>query len=409
MKLKKFIKAIKLFSISLLVLSASSLGLAQSDLPSDLQTKLNSFQSFYTPVIPELVKPTVVSLELNSAQRYGIVVLENENPTPQAWQKITQYSNPVSVVESSPLIGAPSSLSDNKYQTFAEFDLDQDSSEAFVVLESKQTFSSNSLSLSLEDNVELPDNIAIQAWIENDWKTLKAFDTLDSLRSSYIDFPETSAQKWKIQFKHYQPLRLNEITLNESKSGSNKTTEYRWLARPDKTYTIYADSENSVYIPTAESGDLKSSSLDVTALEKTEAQVNPNFTEADSDNDGLIDKNDNCPYTANPDQIDVDANQKGDACEDFDGDGISNLEDNCPEHANYAQYDEDHDGIGDTCDSEESRPIEKMPWLPWAGMSLNGYANHESSKKFRNPKLNTFRDFSSNFLAFSAKNPLHSP
>jgi len=363
-------KRLKILLIPALVLAFVATGYAQSDLSTELQAKLNNFQTIYTPSIPELVKPTVVSLELDTKQQYGIAVLEDGGQNPQAWQEVRHYDNQLTIVENSPIIGPALNFLDNNYKTFAEFNLDQDEGQAYIVIESEQTFSSNSLSLNLEDAVELPDNIAVSAWIGNDWKTIKAFDTLNSLRSSYVDFPETAAKKWKIEFIHYQPLRLNRITLNESKAGAKKTVEYRWLARPNHTYTIYTDAETSTYISTAESGDLKSSDLDILVLDKTEAQPNPDFKEADSDSDGLIDKEDNCPYTANPDQTDIDSNQKGDACEDFDGDGISNLEDNCPEHANYAQYDEDHDGIGDTCDSEESRLTERMPWLPWAAMGI---------------------------------------
>jgi PKD repeat protein len=59
----------------------------------------------------------------------------------------------------------------------------------------------------------------------------------------------------------------------------------------------------------------------------------------DSDGDGIIDAEDNCPADSNPDQIDTDADGLGDVC------------DNCQEVANPDQTDADADGTGDLCDS----------------------------------------------------------
>lgn len=58
---------------------------------------------------------------------------------------------------------------------------------------------------------------------------------------------------------------------------------------------------------------------------------------AELDSDGIVDREDNCPYDANPDQA------------DSDGDGIGDLCDNCPNRANPAQTDSEGQGVGDSC------------------------------------------------------------
>jgi len=84
----------------------------------------------------------------------------------------------------------------------------------------------------------------------------------------------------------------------------------------------------------------------------------------DSDGDGISDNKDNCPMKKNSEQLDSDADDVGDICDDFpsdpdndiDGDKVSGIRDNCKQDYNPNQEDSDGDMIGDICDDFPSDP-----------------------------------------------------
>jgi CSLREA domain-containing protein len=92
----------------------------------------------------------------------------------------------------------------------------------------------------------------------------------------------------------------------------------------------------------------------------------------DLDQDGIVNTQDNCPLSSNPQQIDTDSDGVGDVCDncsamanpdqiDTDSDGIGNVCDNCLEIANPDQIDTDADGSGDSCDFNDSNHTDPEP------------------------------------------------
>lgn len=123
-----------------------------------------------------------------------------------------------------------------------------------------------------------------------------------------------------------------------------------------KTFTCDDVGENEVQMWVTDNSGNQSYCLVTIDVQNNGANI-PNCEpeEDDTDGDGIVDSEDNCPYVPNPYQEDEDEDGIGDACEevdnDYDDDGVPDDEDNCPLIANPYQEDEDEDGIGDACDN----------------------------------------------------------
>ena len=138
----------------------------------------------------------------------------------------------------------------------------------------------------------------------------------------------------------------------------------------------------------------------------------------DNDGDGVLNENDNCPNTSNPNQEDNDNDRVGDECDnclnvsnenqlDTDNDGIGNscdtdddndgaldINDNCPLIVNPLQEDMDYDGIGDECDDIDNNALPNLKpsglSVQVSGTTYDAYSANNFVPKLKNGELHSF-------------------
>ncbi|THH39290.1 PKD domain-containing protein [Neolewinella litorea] len=155
------------------------------------------------------------------------------------------------------------------------------------------------------------------------------------------------------------PLTVNLSGGSSSDSdGSIVTYKWTWGAETltgAEVSHVFTTGTYSVTLTVTDNDGATAS--DVVNIEVFDAGV-------DSDGDGIVDSEDNCPDTPNPDQsistfyADTDGDGYGDpnnfiqACEQPAG-FVANADDNCPTVSSPDLTDTDNDGIGDACDNDD--------------------------------------------------------
>lgn len=333
----------------------------------------SAFQQVQYVTVSDIVVPTVVSVPINPASHTSRTYAVYDDATGEfvASQLFTQTDviDLVNRAEVESVNVVAARLVDNSRVTSVDFPVSETAESRVVVTlfnNKSEPITADRVQLDLAQHVSLPTTISVRALVDGEMKTVVA---PRAVQRSVVTFPETTAATFTIELTYVQPLRINEINLSQGRVVSEASHELRFVAEPGAYYAVYSNPDRSVSLPRVERIQL-SSDEDVRLVNATQPEQNIYFVSADVDEDGVRDLLDNCVRVANPDQTDLNGNQKGDACEDFDRDGVLNHVDNCQGDPNRNQSDEDSDGIGDVCDDEESRVTERHAWVPWVGMAL---------------------------------------
>ncbi|KKT79902.1 MAG: Thrombospondin [Parcubacteria group bacterium GW2011_GWF2_44_8] len=328
----------------------------------------------------DLLKPTVIEIVVNS--------YASDDRTLMVWSSSTMASVPhyykidrqkvlvpISVSNEEENLAA---LTDNNEVTFVNFPLiNGEETVTQLMIEAESSVRASGINVSLASNVIAPKSVKItalnkQSSPDDQVGSQVLYTGQLSTADGRIKFPTTSADVWLVEFTHTQPLRLTELSLAQEGRPTTERRTLRFLAQPDESYTLYANP-NGPQSAVRQAYSL-SAVKEVVIGTLSPKQPNPYYVESDKDNDGVVDRLDNCPTLSNSDQADIDGNKVGDTCDDWDVDGLINSVDNCPNLPNQNQRDEDGDGLGDVCDDEESRLTEKYPWISWLGLLMAAMA-----------------------------------
>lgn len=318
--------------------------------------------------------PTVLQFSVASSFHNQYAVWEVETNSFQPFTLVGQTNKTAYTVQSGERGKVEPALNDSNPATFVEYNLDKqidinEEQKVDLYLTYERPITTSHLAFRLDTNVKEPTHIAIRSknTVTGGEKVLLNKTKIDANASS---FPQTIASVFIVTFYYNQPLRINEIGMDENTAFAEKPF-LRFLARPKMTYRLYSLPEGRISpINTGERGDLTSSLVKPLTGTLSSPIQNPLFLAPDQDGDSVTDLRDNCKTVKNTNQEDKNSNNIGDACEDFDTDGILNSIDNCPDVPNKLQQDTDGDRIGDHCDGEESRLVEQLWFLPWVGIIL---------------------------------------
>ena len=346
------------------------LGIGTATVFAQSPNPITAFQTVTTITPADLVVPTVVSVPLSGLESHEQPVLITESPTgvPQPHYIHKSYTTSPASVTASVDGAVMSGLVDGDPRTIAHLPFNGDGrNEATITLRTSRLVRSTTISMNLPPFVSLPNEVEVTAVNENKQRVYAVAQRNVSSRT--ITFPETTSSLWEITFIYNQPLRFEDLELIQLDAEATVEREVRFLAQPGQQYQLYLNPDRPIRVTAKEGGNLRDDE-GVLQLPPPTMSENPRYIPADRDDDGVLDAIDNCPTIANPNQVDVNRNDRGDACDDFDRDGILNYEDNCPDEPNRYQSDEDADGVGDACDGEESRLTERYAWLPWIAIGM---------------------------------------
>lgn len=180
------------------------------------------------------------------------------------------------------------------------------------------------------------DGVRFHTWAEA-VQEIAALNSSEHLHHSDWRLPNVAELRSLIDYSQHPPRRLppGAVTLG-LEPGIFEEVAIRYWSSTTSSLDPDAAADVSFDTPGASFGDKRLSHAVWPVRGNGELQAYP-----DGDDDGVANHLDNCPVTANADQLDTDGDGVGDAC------------DNCPTAANADQLDADGDGVGDACQLDD--------------------------------------------------------
>ncbi len=350
------------------LLASSGAGVYAIEPADEVRDELEAYRWYKDIPVPAVLVPTVLEVPVEEYSELPYFIVRNlttgKNEPYYFSRKTSTKEIPVSISSGQ---SSGSQMRDGRYDTYSDFPVPRNSQgRVSIRITSGSPILSSKLSVSLSNNVALPNTVEIVANIGGKEKVVVAKKRMSG---RVIDFPLTESASWEINFEYGQPLRIAELKLHQQNVERASSANLRFLAQPEHAYRLYYDPDRIVLSQVGESGNL-SVAKQVRTVTASASIPNDLYTIADLDQDTIPDIKDNCVSVANLDQVDIDQNGRGDTCDDFDLDGRLNYVDNCPNLPNASQEDTDGDKMGDVCDEDESRITEKYPWIPWLGIGF---------------------------------------
>lgn len=312
--------------------------------------------------------PVVVEVPLDTFPVSEFLVVPQSGDTTPVTQVFSVASvnqlAPVTVTDADAIHVAR--LTDGDIRTTANFPVRTTSGQTTVLfLTTSEVVAATGIAFALAPNVQTPERITIIARTRANEEEI-VYQGIFPRISNRVTFPKVDASSWQIVISHTQPLVIAEVELAQVDRPVIEKRIVRFLAQPNESYLLYFNNGVQPSLRSGSQNLLRTNS--VVASFVSQVSDNVLFVEQDTDGDGVLDYQDNCLRVQNSDQLDENNNGIGDACEDFDFDRILNYQDNCPFIPNSDQRDSDSDGVGDVCDNDESRLLEKYPWISWLGL-----------------------------------------
>lgn len=356
------------------IILALALVLALPIIHANAQTSppdLSAYREYATVTPGPLVVPSVVEVPLfeGRAGTGEYLVLDAMTGTPIPSLFVEKYAQRPELITVYSPTGYSAGLVDGQRETSVRFDVSAlGENRVIITLTTPVPVTSSRISFIYGRNSSYPVRIQVTAY--DMYGTPSILYREASFSGSELSFIPTTASRFVIELVHVQPFELSEVILLQDTVEQTVSRGLRFLAQLGASYTLYRDADRYAAVSYGARGNLEGNE-DIVTLPPPGWLQNFQYVPSDYDGDGVTDTTDNCIYTANTNQLDIDRNGTGDVCDDYDRDGYMNTNDNCPNIPNY-QRDEDGDGIGDECDGIESRFTERLPWVPWVGMGIAG-------------------------------------